>query len=753
MKSMNNLTDKKNKILKLLNDDFYVPMKEKELAVLMQVSPEDRPVFKQCLEELLGEGKISISKRGKYTLPEHNLLEGIFSATQHGYGFVAVSGIEDEFYVAKEDVNTAMHMDKVLIDPYNVIHTKGRGHFTGAKREAVIVKIIERATDIVVGTYDAAKHNYGFVIPDNNRMVQDIFVPAEHSKGAVSGHKVVVRLTDYGSAHKSPEGKIIEILGHTGDPGVDILSIIRGYDLPTDFPDKVMAQAERIPEELIDTDYNAREDLRNLDMVTIDGTDSKDLDDAVSLYMDGDNYILGVHIADVTHYVKEGSALDKEAFKRGTSVYLTDRVIPMLPHRLCNGICSLNEGEDRLALSCIMTITPKGDIIDHRIIESVIRTNHRMIYDDVDAILKTAKQLKEGFKEAEGILNGRYGDEIDDDTVSIFRSNRDVVPMLIKMGELAGVLREKRKRRGSIDFDLPETKIIVDEKGHPVEIKPYERNAATKLIEDFMLAANETVAEHFYWAEIPFVYRSHEKPDIEKLRKLQTFICNFGYGIKIKDEEVHPKELQKLLANVSDTPEEALISRLTLRSMQRAKYTATADGHYGLSCKYYCHFTSPIRRYPDLQIHRIIKECIKNKGRLKEERIEHFEKLLPEVAKESSTRERIAEEAEREVDKLKKAEYMGDHIGEIYEGIISGVTNWGIYVELPNTVEGLIHISKLQGDYYIYKEDTYELVGEATGRRFSLGEKIAVCVNSVDYTIRTVDFILADDVSLLEYDR
>ena len=752
-----NLQDRKNKILALLKDDLYVPMKEKELVVLMQVSNEERPLFKQCLEELLAAGEIAISKRGKYTLPDHNLLTGIFTATQHGYGFVTVEGCEGDFYIAEKDVNTAMHMDKVLIDPYNVIHRGRRGHFIGARREASVVQVLERATDIVVGTYDATKRNFGFVIPDNNRMTQDIFVPAEHSKGAVSGHKVVVKLTDYGSSHKSPEGKIIEILGHVGDPGVDILSIIRGYDLPIDFPERVMNQAERIPDELTETDYNGREDLRNWDMVTIDGPDSKDLDDAVSLFMDEDNYVLGVHIADVTHYVKEGSALDKEALKRGTSVYLTDRVIPMLPHKLCNGICSLNENVDRLALSCIMTINKKGEIIDHRIVESVIKTNHRMIYDDVDVILKARKENSTGEHDLDkitgGILNGQYSDILDEKTVNIFKDNEDVADMLIKMGELASILRDKRKKRGSIDFDLPESKIVVDEKGHPLEVKPYDRNDATKLIEDFMLAANETVAEHFFWNETPFVYRTHEKPELEKVKKLQTFVRNFGYGIKVKDEEVHPKELQKLLANVSDTPEEALISRLTLRSMQRAKYTTTADGHYGLACKYYCHFTSPIRRYPDLQIHRIIKETIKNKGRLKEEREEHYEKILSEVAHESSIRERVAEEAEREVDKLKKAEYMADHIGEIYEGIISGVTNWGIYVELPNTVEGLVHISKIQGDYFVYKEDTYELVGEATGRRFCLGQKLAVCVNSVDLTLRAVDFILADDVSLLEYDR
>lgn len=735
---MMDLESKKNKILALLKDDYYVPMKEKELAIVMQVNPSDRGVFKDCLNELLSEGKISISKRGKYSLPEHNLLKGVFTATQHGYGFVNVEGEDGDFYIAEKNTNTAMHMDTVLIDPYNVVHKNSRAHFTGARREAVIVQILERSTDIVVGTYDAAKHSYGFVIPDNNRINQDIFVPGEHSKGAVNGHKVVVKLTDYGSDHKSPEGKIVEILGHSNDPGVDILSIIRGYDLPTDFPERVYNQAERVPDELIEADYNGRENLTKIDMVTIDGADSKDLDDAVSLSMDGENYILGVHIADVTNYVKENSALDREALKRGTSVYLTDRVIPMLPHRLCNGICSLNEGVDRLALSCIMTVNPKGEIIDHSIVESVINTNHRMTYDDVNVILTYAKK-----------------DELNDDAfkryTDLCERYSDVKDMLIKMGELAGILREKRQKRGSIDFDLPETKILLDEKGHPTDIKPYDRNAATKLIEDFMLAANETVAEHFYWQELPFVYRSHEKPDIDKVRKLSTFIRNFGYGIKLKDEEVHPKELQKLLSNVADTPEEALISRLTLRSMQRAKYTTECLGHYGLACNYYCHFTSPIRRYPDLQIHRIIKENIR--GKLKQDRIEHYEKILTEVAQQSSVRERVADDAEREVNKLKMAEYMSDHIGEIYEGVISGVTNWGIYVELPNTVEGLVHISKIQGDYFVYKEESYELVGEATGRKFALGQKISICVNSVDLALRTVDFILADDVSLLEIDR
>ena len=695
-------------------------MKEKELAVIMQVSPEDRQMLRQCLDELLRDGAISVSKRGKYSLPEKKTLEGIFSASGHGYGFVHVEGIDDDFFVSEKNTLTALHGDTVRIDPYEIGYRR-----SGKSREAVVVEVLERAIDIVVGTYDAAREHYGFVIPDSTRIDQDIFIPAEDSMGAADGHKVVVRITDYGSRHRSPQGVVTEILGHVGDPGIDILAILKSYGMEADFPEDVAKEAAKVPRTLRKADREGREDIRSLDMVTIDGADTKDIDDAVSLSMNGCNYELGVHIADVTHYVREGSALDKEAVERGTSCYPVDRVIPMLPQALCNGICSLNENVDRLALSCFMTISPKGEIIDHRFAQTLINTNHRMTYDDVDKI-------------------------ITDHDEKLIRQYDDVSDMLIKMHELALILRHRRKRRGSIDFDISETKIELDDKGHPVNICPHERNNATKLIEDFMLAANETVAEHFFWADIPFVYRIHEKPDMDKIRKLATFIRNFGYGIKVKDDDIHPKEVQKLLAGIEDTPEEALISRLTLRSMQRAKYSTACEGHFGLALKYYCHFTSPIRRYPDLQIHRIIKEYLN--GSLDDERMEHYSKILGEICHHSSARERMAEEAEREIDKLKKAEYMQDHIGEVYEGVISGVTNWGLYVELPNTVEGLVHISKIEGDYYTYNEDTYELVGRGTGRRFCLGARIRVVCNMVDLSDRTVDFVLADDVSALDND-
>ena len=510
----------------------------------------------------------------------------------------------------------------------------------------------------------------------------------------------------------------MEILGHKNDPGVDILSLVHAYGLNVEFPERVMNQAEKVYDEIIEADYAGREDLRDMMMVTIDGEDAKDLDDAVSLSMDGENYVLGVHIADVSNYVQENSALDREALARGTSVYLVDRVIPMLPHKLSNGICSLNEGQNRLALSCIMTVSPKGEVIDYRIVESVICVNKRMNYTSVNKII----ELKD---EAERTAFAEY------------------VPMLDKMAELSSVLQELRKERGSIDFDFPETKILLDKEGKPVEIKPYERNSATRLIESFMLLANETVAEHFYWLELPFVYRTHENPDPEKVLKLSTFIYNFGYKLKMRKEEIHPKEIQKLLGKIMGTPEEDLISRLALRSMKQAKYTIDCTGHFGLACPYYCHFTSPIRRYPDLQIHRIIKDYLR--GRMKRSKIDHYEEILPQVANHSSKRERLADEAERETNKLKKAQYMEQYIGECFEGVISSITEWGIYVELPNTVEGMIHVSKLPGDYFEYDEVHYEMVGTKTGIRYELGQKVKIKVHQVDTVLRTIDFLLAEE--------
>lgn len=720
------IKDKRKKlILELFHDELYSPMKRKELAMFMQVSVEMRPEFDALIDEMLEEGLIEETPKGKLILKgrgskphrdtgleEKNsktTYTGVFTGNAKGFGFVTVEGMTEDFFIPEGMSLNACHNDKVEIEPLK--DADRHGHRATAK----VIRVVERSADIIVGTYQASK-NYGFVVTDNAKFVNDIFIPIEHSKGAVTGHKVVVEITDYGDERHNPEGKITQILGHANDPGVDILSIAMAFGIPSEFPEKVLNQAETMCKPVSEADMQGRHDLRDVVMVTIDGEDAKDLDDAVSLSMEGELYVLGVHIADVSNYVQEHSALDREALKRGTSVYLADRVIPMLPHALCNGICSLNEGEDRLALSCIMKIDASGKIKDYEICESVVKINHRMSYTQVKKIIEE--------KDAEMI-----------ETFS------DVSDMLLKMQELSLILRDRRHKRGAIDFDFPETKLVLNEKGEPVEIKPYERNEATKLIESFMLAANETVAEHYYWQNAPFLYRIHEEPDEEKLNKLRTFIKNFGYSIKVNAEEIHPKEFQKLLTKIEGTKEEALISRLTLRSMQQAKYSTECLGHFGLACDYYTHFTSPIRRYPDLQIHRIIKDELR--GRLNDTKKEHYTSILDNVAQSTSKSERRADETERETVKLKKAQYMQKHIGDIFEGVISGVTNWGIYVELENTVEGLVHVSSLPG-YFRFNEAAYSLVCDDTGLTYKLGERIKVMVHDVDISLRTVDFLVAD---------
>ena len=712
--------ERKKKICDLMEDAFYVPMKEKELAILMQVAPEEREEFKSILNELLSEGKLMITRRGKYQKAESTVLTGTFLGNMKGFGFVEGEGAEEDFFVSEKDTLGAFHKDTVEIVP---IPSRG-----GKRKEAKVIRIVAHDITTLVGTYDPVPgKGYGFVIPDNQKLSSDIFVSKENAKGAVSGHKVVVEIMDYGNGRKSPEGRITEIIGHINDPGVDIMSIVKGFELPVEFSERVMNQVENVAKPVSAGDVQGRLDLRGLQMVTIDGEDAKDLDDAVSLEFDGEIYHLGVHIADVSNYVQENSALDREAKKRGTSVYLVDRVIPMLPHALSNGICSLNAGEDRLALSCLMSINLQGQIIDYDIRETVIRVDERMSYTAVKNIL-----------EQESIV----------ETNPDYARYAGLVPMFVLMKELSAILRKKRKERGSIDFDLPECKILLDKEGNPLEIKPYERNVATNLIEDFMLAANETVAQHFYWLEVPFVYRVHGVPDGDRMKQLVLLLQNMGYymktvgrkGQKTGSEEIHPKEVQKLIEKIAGTPEETMITRFILRSMQQAKYSVENSGHFGLACKYYCHFTSPIRRYPDLQIHRIIKEQLR--GKLNEERKHHYLELLPEVAKQSSSMERRADEAERETEKLKKVQYMEAYIGEEFEGIISSVTAWGMYVELPNTVEGMIHISKLTGDYYIYRENTCELVGEATGRIYKIGMPVKIRVEDCDRFAKTIDFSL-----------
>ncbi len=639
---------------------------------------------------------------------------GQFMCSSGGFGFVSVEGRDEDIFIPKEYVHGAMHTDTVEVELLP--------EPTGKRQEGRIRNILVHGITEVVGTYQA-RDSFGFVIPDNIRIQSDIFIPIEHHKGAVSGDKVVVEITDYGDPYskKKPEGKIREIIGNINDPGVDILSIVKNYEIPCEFPERVMNQAGRCPEYVSEADMQGRTDLRDVLMVTIDGEDAKDLDDAVSLFIDEKGlYHLGVHIADVSNYVQEYSALDREAQKRGTSVYLVDRVIPMLPHRLSNGICSLNHGEDRLTLSCLMVFDKNGGLIDHDIVESVINVNERMSYTDVARILE---------------------DE-DEETIERYR---ELVPMFRDMAQLSGILRKRRQDKGSIDFDFPESRIILDRDGNPVDIVPHERNTATKLIEDFMLAANETVAEHFFYMQSPFVYRIHERPDPDKIMTLGTFVSNFGHRIKTRrNEGVSPGEIQKLLNATQGTREEAVIHRMVLRSMMQARYSTVCTGHFGLALDYYCHFTSPIRRYPDLQIHRIIKDHIR--GRMNENRIAHYEEILDEVARHSSETERRAEEAERETDKLKKAQYMENHVGERFEGVISGVTAWGLFVELFNTCEGMVRASSMENDFYVYDEENLRLVGEKSGREYTLGQKVEIKVLGADRLTRSIDFkIVSED--------
>lgn len=704
------LKKRKQIILDIIQDDNYIPMKFKELAILLNITKDNREVLDEVLKELLAEGKISVSKKGKYGKPSENILVGKYEGNAKGFGFVTVEGETEDIFIPESAANGALNADIV-----QVVLRSGKG---GRRREGEVVKILEHAVTELVGTFQK-NQNFGFVVPDSNKISRDIFIPIEKSKGAVTGHKVVVKLTNYGGKDKKPEGVVKEIIGHINDPGTDILSIVKGLNIPMVFSDEVLKQVEGIPYEVESEDMAGRMDIRNWQTVTIDGEDAKDLDDAITIRKEGSKFILGVHIADVTNYVTENSPLDKEALKRGTSVYLVDRVIPMLPQKLSNGICSLNAGVDRLALSCIMEIDNKGNVVGHKIAETVINVDRRMDYTTVKKILE----------------------EQDEESINEYK---DLVPMFRLMEELAGILRQKRHNRGSIDFDFPESKIILDGKGRPIEIKPYDRNTATKIIEDFMLIANETIAEDFFWQELPFVYRTHDNPDSEKMLKLSLFINNFGYGIKTTQEEIHPKELQKLLERIDGTDEENLISRLTLRSMKQAKYTTNSTGHFGLATKYYCHFTSPIRRYPDLQIHRIIKENIH--GGIKEKRLRHYVSILPGVAENSSITERRAEEAERDTDKLKKVEYMEKYIGEEFTGVVSSITSWGMYVELPNTVDGMIRITNIMDDYYYYDEEKYELVGEATNRRFKLGQELKIKVLATDKLLRQIDFGIAEEV-------
>lgn len=692
-----------------MKEPEYVPMRRREIASVLQVPQTARQELEQVLETLLQEGSVVMDTRGRYHVEKAELKTGIYRGTSREFGFLSPEDGGEDIYIEAGSTLGALNGDVVQAAVFE--SDSGRRLYTGR-----IIKILERTNETVVGTFFKEK-GYGFVVAEDKRLGSDIFIEKADTMGAVSGHKVEVRLTDFGDGRRNPVGKVTEILGHINDPGSDLLTVLRAFRIPTEFPAEVMEAAGQVPERISEKECAGRLDLRDEVMITIDGEDAKDLDDAVSLRKTDTGYLLGVHIADVTEYVKENAPLDTEARKRGTSVYLIDRVVPMLPHRLSNGICSLNAGEDRLALSCLMELKEDGTIYGHRLAESVIHVNRRTSYTEVAKVLASGEEQQKELEE-------EYG---------------KVYPMLFLMEKVSGLLRRKRKERGAIDFDFPESKIIVDEKGTPVEIKPYERNTATRMIEDFMLAANETVAEDFFWQEVPFVYRVHESPDEEKIRRLGVLIQNFGYNLRGSKSAPHPKVLQNLLEKSDGSPEEALIARLTLRSMKQAKYMVDCEGHFGLATKYYCHFTSPIRRYPDLQIHRIIKENLR--GTLNGDRRAHYRSILPEVAQHSSKTERTAEEAERELEKMKKCEYAQEHIGLTAEGIVSGITNYGMYVELPNTIEGMIRLSSLTDDYYLFDEENYCLTGESTHQVYRLGQKLTVTINSVDKILKTIDFL------------
>ncbi len=717
---MNNERDRKKvvilitekQLLEFMQEEAYKPLTYQELEEALQI--ESAAEFKELLKtlnQLEENGQIIRTRSNRYGIPERmDLIRGKLQVHAKGFAFLLPDDESlSDIYIHANDLKSAMNGDIALVR----ITTKPVG---GGRYEGEVVRIVKRAHTKIVGLFEGFK-SYAFVIPDDKRIVKDIFISKDSFAGAVDGQKVVVEIVKYAEGRSSAEGKIIEILGHKNDPGVDILSIIRKYQLPEQFPKEVLDEATAISESISEEDLVGRRDLRGKVTVTIDGEDAKDLDDAVSLeQLENGNVRLGVHIADVGYYVKEGSSLDQEAYARGCSVYLVDRVIPMLPHRLSNGICSLNPQVDRLTMSCEMEIDDKGKVVSHDIFPSVICTKERMTYTNVRKILAG---------EDEALLE-RYADLVDQFKL---------------MEKIAMRLRKGRLQRGAVDFDFQEAKVIVDDDGKPIEIKKRERSIAEQIIEEFMLIANETVAEHFYWLKVPFLYRTHEEPDQEKMFHFMEFITNFGYVVRGKSNKVHPRALQSLLEEIKGSKEETVISTMMLRSMKQAKYDAQSQGHFGLSAEFYSHFTSPIRRYPDLIIHRTIREVIMQ-GILESGRQEHLQSKMSDIAQQSSERERIAVDAERDTEALKKAEYMLDKIGEEYDGMISSVTNFGMFVELDNTVEGLIRLSHLIDDYYHFDERNLALIGERTSNIYRIGDEVKVRVTGVNLDDHTVDFEL-----------
>ncbi len=707
--------DIKEKILELLKEKNFPPLFADKLMDALGFAQSDRAIFLGILDDMVENGLLVRTRKKKYALPETlGFLVGRLQGNAKGFAFfIPDSEDEQDIFIPPENLNGAMHKDRVMVRVF-------RDRFSLApSREGEVYKVLERANTSLVGTFERDQH-YGFVVPDDPRISNDIFVSKDNMLDARTGHKVVVEVFRWPESRRNPEGRIVEVLGHKDDPGTDILSIIRQFNLPETFSEKTLDLVRKIPQEVSQEDIARRRDLRDLKTFTMDGADAKDLDDAISIERtEQGNFILGVHIADVNHYIFENSPLDKEALARGTSVYLVDRVVPMLPKELSNGICSLNPNEDRLTMSVFMEVDKNGKVVDYSIEEAVIRSKMRMVYEDVTMILEDG--------EKDPVILDQY---------------RDFMDELRDAEELCKILNRERSKRGSIDFNLDETQIVLDEEGKPIDIRPAERGISNRIIEEFMLLCNETIAQHIFWQELPFLYRVHEDPDIEKMLDFNELIQNFGYKLKGIREGIHPKVLQSLLLEIKDKPEERIISTIMLRSLQKARYSHENLGHFGLASKNYCHFTAPIRRYPDLIIHRIIKESIH--GKLTGRRLRQLEETLPDMAKHCSARERTADEAERETEALKKVEFMADKVGEEFDGIISGVTGFGLYVQLPNTVEGLIHISTIDDDYYNFVEKHYCLIGERHRRIFRIGDPVRIKILNVDMVMRNIDFVLAE---------
>lgn len=709
----------KDRILQFMQEEAYKPLTAEDLAEEMELKGTELAEFWDVLQELEEQADIIRTRYDKFGVPERmNLLVGRLSASSKGFGFVIpekVTSPEDtDVYIGPDAMLNAMHNDRVVVR----IHSK-QGQ--ARSREGEIIRIVRRANQKIVGVYEASR-NFGFVTPDDLRLGQDIFIPKDEKNVVKDGAKVVVEITRWPEKKRSAEGKIIEVLGQKGDPGIEILSIIKRHNLPTEFPAEVERAANKVPQAISEEEIAGRKDLRHLPIVTIDGEDAKDLDDGVHVErLKNGRYLLGVHIADVSHYVRENTVLDREAQLRGTSVYLVDRVLPMLPQRLSNGICSLNAGEDRLAMSIHMEINQQGQVVRYETFPSVIHVKRRLTYTVVRKILVDRED-------------------------AVIEEYQDLLEQLEDMERLCRILRERRIRRGAIDFDFPEMKIKLDEEGRPIAILKRVRSLSESIIEEFMLVANETVAEHMHRLDVPFVFRVHEEPEEEKMVKLNNLLHNFGQSLS-KVNEVQPIALQKILGRIAGRPEERIISTVMLRSLKQARYEAQNLGHFGLAARFYTHFTSPIRRYPDLIVHRILRETFQG-GDLSAKRRDKLAAMLPQIALHSSERERAAAEAERETVSLKAVEYMAQFVGEEFEGTINGVTSFGIFVELENGVEGLVRVSSMEDDYYLYVEEQYALIGEHTRKTYRLGDMVKVVLTKVNPEERNMDFVLAGNAHI-----